>query len=243
MTTGSEEAAASAPEQFKEIQMDVRHEGGGTRRRRRARRSKTQRGGGEEGTVTRTLDVSVEKAHALAPAPVIVTSPAAAIVTAAPHAAQRPLQSGGNAAPQTGGATVAKQLAAKPAIKSAIKPTSTLPLTPKVSLASIIVLAPAKKKAKIMLVSKKVVGLTPVATIMPPKTFKAKRIRVTIDNTARTQKRRRQVLRSVDSLTEEQLREQAVKFGLSRTDSVKKVPAGLLRKMLKDYYAMRKGFL
>ena len=194
--------------------MDVRQEGGGTRRRRRARRSKTQRGGGEDGAEPRIHEVSVEKASsiALAPAPVIVSAPAA----------------------QTGGATVAKQLASKPAIKP----------TPKVAVAvaptsSVIVLAPAKKKAKIMLVSKK----GPVATIMPPKTFKAKRIRVTIDNTARTLKRRRQVLRSVDSLTEEQLREQAVKFGLSRTDSVKKAPTDLLRKMLKDYYAMRKGFL
>ena len=103
----------------------------------------------------------------------------------------------------------------------------------------VVVLSPAKKKAKIMLVSKKIV----TSTVVPPKTFKAKRIRVMIDNTARTQKRRRQVLRSVDSLTEEQLREQSVKFGLSRTDSVKKVPLDLLRKMLKDYYAMRKGFI
>lgn len=93
-----------------------------------------------------------------------------------------------------------------------------------------------------MFVSKKVTSLS-VNPVVPPKTFKAKRIRVTIDNTARTQKRRRQVLRSVDSLSEEQLREQSVKFGLSRTDSVKKAPIDLLRKMLKDYYAMRKGFI
>jgi hypothetical protein len=214
--TGTEAAPAPSAE-FKEIQMEVRQEGGGTRRRRRARRSKTQRGGGEDGAEPRMHEVSVEKASSIAPAPVIVSAPAPVIVSAP--------------AAQTGGATVAKQLASKPAIK----PTP----TPKVAPTSIIVLAPAKKKAKIMLVSKK----GPVTTIMPPKTFKAKRIRVTIDNTARTLKRRRQVLRSVDSLTDEQLREQAVKFGLSRTDSVKKVPAGLLRKMLKDYYAMRKGFL
>ena len=194
--------------------MDVVQSGGGTRRRRRARRAKTQRGGAEEGSAElRTHDVSVVKASAVpAPAPVIVSAPAMAIVP--------------TAAPQAGGATVAKQLASKPA-------------------APVVVIGPAKKKALVKLVSKKAV-ISAQAPAMKPvvaKTFKAKRIRVTIDNTARTQKRRRQVLRSVDSLTEEQLREQAVKFGLSRTDSVKKVPQDLLRKMLKDYYAMRKGFL
>jgi hypothetical protein len=115
--------------------------------------------------------------------------------------------------------------------------------TPKPIAGPVVVLSPAKKKAKVMLVSKKATALSVIGPVVPPKTFKAKRIRVTIDNTARTQKRRRQVLRSVDSLSEEQLREQAVKFGLSRTDSVKKAPIDLLRKMLKDYYAMRKGFI
>ncbi len=217
--------------------MDVKTTGstqeGGTRRRRRARRGKTQRGGaGEEqiGGGVAGSEVTVQKADP-APAPVIVGTPAE-VITTGPIAtatglpAPTPKQGGGAKTPA---ASVAKQLATKPA-------------------APVVVLAPAKKKAKIMLVSKKqaaatVSGATPAKVAVPQKTFKAKRVRVTIDNTARTQKRRRQVLRSVDSLTEEQLREQAVKFGLSRADSVKKVPVDLLRKMLKDYYAMRKGFL
>lgn len=216
MTNTAVVAPAPAPAaEFKEVQMDVVQTGGGTRRRRRARRAKTQRGGAEEADL-QTHSVSVEKASAIpAPAPVVVSAPATAIIPAAPAPTE-----------QKGGATVAKQLASKPAA------------------APIVVIAPAKKKAMVKLVSKKTVGAqAPAMKPIVAKTFKAKRIRVTIDNTARTQKRRRQVLRSVDSLTEEQLREQAVKFGLSRTDSVKKVPQDLLRKMLKDYYAMRKGFL
>jgi hypothetical protein len=199
--------------------MDVPQQaGGGTRRRRRARRAKTQRGGAEGDGMAelRTLDVAVEKA----------APPASVAPAATPAAVAVP-------APQAGGAkpTVAKQLALKPAVKPTVA-------------APVVVLAPAKKKAKIMLVSKKdAAAPATAAKAAVAKTFKAKRVRVTIDNTARTQKRRRQVLRSVDSLTEEQLREQAVKFGLSRADSVKKVPQDLLRKMLKDYYAMRKGFL
>lgn len=212
-----------AASDIKEVQMDVAEEGavqtgGGTRRRRRARRTKTQKGGADIGEQSGGSQVTVEKSHNVATAPVI-SSPAAPAPAAAPVPPPAPKQSGG-AKP-----TVAKQLATKPA--------------------PIVVLAPAKKKAKIMLISKKGVPTTPSAPakLVPPKTFKAKRVRVTIDNTARTQKRRRQVLRSVDSLTEEQLKEQAVKFGLSRADSVKKVPVDLLRKMLKDYYAMRKGFI
>ena len=211
--------------------MDVKTTGstqeGGTRRRRRARRAKTQKGGaGEEQVGGSAGEVTVQKADALTPAPVIVGSPAEAITTGPIATA-----TGTPAPKQGGGASVAKQLASKPALA-----------------APVVVLAPAKKKAKIMLVSKKQIvaaasGATPAKAVVPQKTFKAKRVRVTIDNTARTQKRRRQVLRSVDSLTEEQLREQAVKFGLSRADTVKKVPVDLLRKMLKDYYAMRKGFL
>jgi hypothetical protein len=219
MTQGD---ATPAPE-YKEVQMDVPdaggvQAGGGTRRRRRARRAKTQKGGADTGG---QIGVTVEKTpptSVIAAAPVPAPAPAPAPVPA-PAAAQQ--SQGGGAKP-----SVAKQLATTPA--------------------PVVVLAPAKKKAKIMLVSKKEIASGVVAApakLVPQKTFKAKRVRVTIDNTARTQKRRRQVLRSVDSLTEEQLKEQAVKFGLSREDSVKKVPLDLLRKMLKDYYAMRKGFL
>lgn len=210
---------------IKEVQMDVTdtgavQAGGGTRRRRRARRTKTQKGGAEMSEQSGGSQVLVEKTHnitATAAAPAVIATP----TPAAP-------KQGGGAKP-----TVAKQLAQRVPAPLTTKP------------APVVVLAPAKKKAKIMLVSKKAIAATTAvpAKLVPQKTFKAKRVRVTIDNTARTQKRRRQVLRSVDSLTEEQLREQAVKFSLSRVDSVKKVPVDLLRKMLKDYYAMRKGFL
>jgi hypothetical protein len=71
------------------------------------------------------------------------------------------------------------------------------------------------------------------------KTFKAKRVRVTIDNTAKTVKRRRQVMQRVDAMSDEQVREAAVGAKLSRRDSVAKVPATLLRQMMKDYQSMR----
>lgn len=210
----------SAPESqpnadIKEVQMDVKvsAQEGGSTRRRRRARRSKTQKGG--GAAEEQV---VGESHVLVEK---ATVPASHHETPAPAPA---------AIKQSGGA----------------KPTSTLKSNPSVAkqLAPIVVLAPAKKKAKIMLVPKKQIAAAAVpAKLVPPKTFKAKHVRVTIDNTARTQKRRRQVLRSVDSLTEEQLREQAVKFGLSRVDSVKKVPLDLLRKMLKDYYAMRKGFL
>lgn len=207
--------ATPAPE-YKEVQMDVPNADGvqaGGGTRRRRRARRTKT---QKGGADMGEQSSSEVLVEKA-ATTNVTAPVVAAPAPAPAPAV-PKQSGG-AKP-----SVAKQLAATP----------------------VVVLAPAKKKAKIMLVSKKQVvsgEIVAPAKLVPQKTFKAKRVRVTIDNTARTQKRRRQVLRSVDSLTEEQLREQAVKFGLSRTDSVKKVPVDLLRKMLKDYYAMRKGFL
>lgn len=98
----------------------------------------------------------------------------------------------------------------------------------------VVISAPKKKAAKIMLVPKKIHVIA-----RPQKTFKAKRIRLTIDNTAKTQKRRRMTLARVDAMTEEQLRETAVSMKLSRIETVKKVPVDLLRQMLKDYYTMR----
>jgi hypothetical protein len=77
----------------------------------------------------------------------------------------------------------------------------------------------------------------------PQKTFKAKRVKVVIDNTAKTQKRRRMTLARVEAMTEDQLRETAVSTKLSRIETVKKVPVDLLRQMLKDYYTMRGMFL
>ena len=100
---------------------------------------------------------------------------------------------------------------------------------------AVVVLAPAKKKpAKVMLVPK-----GKVAAKVATKTFKAKRVAVTIDNTAKTVKHRRQVLGRIDALTEDQLRAAAVTAKLSRRETVAKVPIPLLRQMLKDYQTMR----
>ncbi|NDE15291.1 hypothetical protein EBZ80_10215 [bacterium] len=96
------------------------------------------------------------------------------------------------------------------------------------------VIAPPKKKpAKLLLVPKTRVRAH------APKTFKARRVSVVIDNTVRTAKRRRQTLQQVDGMAEEQLREAAIAARLSRAETVAKVPAELLRQMLKDYYTMR----
>ena len=104
--------------------------------------------------------------------------------------------------------------------------------------APIVVLSPAKKKpAKVMLVPK---GAHHTSTnTYPSKTFKAKRVRVVIDNTAKTQKHRRQVLGKVDALTDDQVRTAAISAKLTRRESVAKVPVKLLRGMLRDYQTMR----
>jgi hypothetical protein len=102
------------------------------------------------------------------------------------------------------------------------------------------VIAPPKKKpAKLLLVPKTRTQIR----AHPPKTFKAHRVSVVIDNTAKTAKRRRMTLQRVEAMTEEQLREAAVGARLSRLETVAKVPADLLRQMLKDYYTMRGKFL
>ena len=101
--------------------------------------------------------------------------------------------------------------------------------------APVVVLAPAKKKtAKVMLVPKSKVAAAPAK-----KTFKAKRVGIVIDNTAKTHKHRKQVLGRIDAMTEDQLRGMAVSAKLSRRETVAKVPVDLLRQMLRDYYIMR----
>jgi hypothetical protein len=105
-----------------------------------------------------------------------------------------------------------------------------------------VVIAPPKKKpAKLMLIPKQ----KPVtaASALKKKTFKAKRVRVTIDNTAKTQKRRRQVLGRIDGLSETQLRDAAVTAKLARKETVAKVPLDLLRQMLRDYQTLRGNLL
>ena len=105
--------------------------------------------------------------------------------------------------------------------------------------APVVVIAPAKKKpAKVMLVPKSTVP-RPVAK----KTFKARKVRVTMDNTTKTVKRRRSVLGRIDTMTDEQVRAKAVAIKLSRPETVAKAPAALLRQMVKDYYTMRGSFL
>jgi hypothetical protein len=148
---------------------------------------------------------------------------------------------------QEGGAAVAVERmdTAAPAPAPAPVTKELAPIAPqaggaiKKSAAPVVVLAPAKKKpAKIMLVPK-----STVPRPMLKKTFKARKIRVTVDNSAKTIKRRRSVLGHIDTMTEEQLRAKAVAIKLSRPETVAKVPIALLRQMLKDTYTMRGSFL
>ena len=108
---------------------------------------------------------------------------------------------------------------------------------PTVAIKPLVILAPPQKKpAKLVLVPKGVSKGVPKSVA---KTFKARRVSVTIDNTAKTQKRRRQTIQRVEVMTPEQLRAAAVTAKLSRKETVEKVPVELLRQMLKDYYTMR----
>ena len=105
--------------------------------------------------------------------------------------------------------------------------------------AKIVIAPPKKKPAKVMLVS----TTTKAKPSFLRKTFKAKQIKVTIDNTAKTRKHRTSVLQKVDAMTDEQIRAAAVHARLSRPDSVGKVPIALLRQMVKDYQTMRRMLL
>jgi hypothetical protein len=108
-----------------------------------------------------------------------------------------------------------------------------------------VVIAPAKKKiAKVMLVPKAAALAVPGAPTKPvrpvlTKTFKAKRVKLTIDNTARTVKRRRMELSKIDAMSDEQVRDAAVMARLAKRETVAKAPPELLRQMLKDYRTMR----
>lgn len=105
-----------------------------------------------------------------------------------------------------------------------------------------VVIAPPKKRPpKLLLIpgAKKPTGGLAARTAALQKTFKAHKVRVLIDNTAKTQRRRRQTLQAVEAMTEDQLRGAAVAARLSRRETVEKVPVDLLRQMLKDYRMMR----
>lgn len=106
-----------------------------------------------------------------------------------------------------------------------------------------IVLSPPKKKpAKIMLVPKGPMA-TRVPKVLHKKTFKAKQVAVTIDNTATTRKHRKSVMAKIDEMTEDQVRAAAVAARLSRRETVAKVPVGLLRQMVKDVQTMKASLL
>jgi hypothetical protein len=101
-----------------------------------------------------------------------------------------------------------------------------------------VVLAPPKPKTpKVVLVPK---GKTVQTHTRPVrKTFKAKQLNVTIDNSAKTQKRRSSMMTKVDEMTDDQIRAAAVHARLSRRETVAKAPIGLLRQMVKDYQIMK----
>lgn len=127
---------------------------------------------------------------------------------------------------------------------------NTVPAAPVVSLhpkrfqpTPKVILSPAKKKIpKVMLVPK---GKAVVRHHMADrhKTFRAKRVKVTIDNTAKTQKHRRTMIAKVDALTDDQIRATAVRTGLSRHETVGKAPIELLRQMVRDYQTMKGSLL
>ena len=192
--------------------MDIQTEEGGTRKRRRRRGRRTRVVNDSEG-VSVEKDQTGSSSGSSCP-PVVFVSQTQTQQQPA-HSVVKRLQKP-VAAPATVAATAATTAAA-PAPKPQV------------------ILAPPKKKpAKLVLVPKGVGAPKVVA-----KTFKARRVSVTIDNTAKTQKRRRQLRQSVEVMTPEQLRAAAVAAKLSRKETVEKVPVELLRQMLKDYYTMR----
>jgi hypothetical protein len=135
------------------------------------------------------------------------------------------------AAPEQQPAVITKEQAT-PAVT---KPTAVKAVAKKPT----VILAAAKNKsAKVVLVPKGT-----AKRIQQKKTFKAKKIKVTIDNTAKTQKRRSDLIAAVEAMTEDQVRAAAVAARLSRREKVAKVPIGLLRQMVRDYQSMKGGSL
>lgn len=194
--------------------MDMPAEEGGTRKRRRRRGRRTRVANDSEGvSVEKDQTGSSSGSSSGSSCPPVVLVPQ----TQTQKQKQQPAHS------------VVKRLQ-KPVAAAAAVTAVTVP-APKPQ----VILAPPKKKpAKLVLVPKGV-GAPKVVS----KTFKARRVNVTIDNTAKTQKRRRQLRQRVEVMTPEQLRTAAVTAKLSRKETVEKVPVDLLRQMLKDYYTMR----
>lgn len=101
----------------------------------------------------------------------------------------------------------------------------------------VVVIAPPKKKVpKVMLVPKS----KSAPTVNLKKTFRAKRVAVTINNTAKTQKQHRGIVENVDAMTDDQVRAAACAAKLSRRETVGKAPITLLRQMIKDFQLMKK---
>ena len=120
----------------------------------------------------------------------------------------------------------------KPALASA-----SVPVSVSVVKKPVVVIAPPKKKIpKVMLVPKGKPTVKPVVK----KTFKAKSVKVVINNTAKTQKQHRSVVEDVEAMTDDQIRAAACAAKLSRRETVGKAPITLLRQMVKDYQLMKK---
>ena len=209
----------STATEVKEVVMDVGGgrevapmEGGdgGAKTRRRRRAGRRTRAADQMGGAS---DVSVEKAQ-----DGVVTAPVAAPAPV--------VQAGGAAKPKS---------ALKPA--APVAPAPAAPTVAHSTLPKVVIAPPKKRAAKLLFVPKSKVSAP--SRVAAAKTFKARRVSVTIDNTAKTQKRRKQTLQRVEGMTEDELRGAAVAAKLSRRETVAKVPAELLRQMLKDYYMMR----
>jgi hypothetical protein len=99
-----------------------------------------------------------------------------------------------------------------------------------------IVLAPKKKPAKVVLVPRS-------ARRLVKKTFKARRIRMQIDNTEGTRKKQRSFNKRIDAMSDAQVRESVVNAKLARAETLAKAPPSLLREMLRDYHMLRGGML
>lgn len=95
-----------------------------------------------------------------------------------------------------------------------------------------VVLAPAKPK--ILLVPK-----TKIAKPVIRKTFRAKRIQMVIDNSPKTQTRRRKVLTDIDTMTDEQVRATAVASKIYTKEAAAKLPVSLLKMLMKDVRMMK----
>ena len=129
-----------------------------------------------------------------------------------------------------------------PVAKAATAAVKTKSVTPTV-VPTVVIAPPKKKPIRVLLVPSKAAA-TPVKKMsIARKTYKAKCVRVIIDNTAKTQKKRRQTMQKIDALTDEQVRQACMDAKLSRKETVAKVPIGLLRQMLKDYQTMRGSLL